>query len=382
MEFQLNEEQLMIKGMAADFAKREIEPYAGIWDDEAKFPSEVVGKLGELGMMGIQVPRDLGGSGLDTMSYVIILEEIAAACASMAVTMSVQNSLYLNSILKFGSDEQKKKYIPEWASGKRIGAFALSEADAGSDASNQKSTAVLDGNEYRLNGTKNFITSGSVADAMVLFAMTDPCKGHRGISAFIIDKGFSGFQVGSIERKLGLRASPTVEIVLDDCRVPRENLLGEEGDGFKIALSLLDTGRIGIATQAIGIARSAFETAARYANVRVAFGKTIGAFQGIQWKIADMAMKIDAARLLTYRAAWMKDEGVPFTRQAAMAKLFASEMAVDVTRDAIQVLGGYGYTKGHPVERNYRDAKVTEIYEGTSEIQRIVIAREVLKEFS
>lgn len=381
MDFRLSEEQLMLKEMTAEFAEKEITPYAGEWDDEERFPDEVVRKMGELGMMGILIPRELGGAGLDAMSYVIVLEEISAACASTAVTMSVQNSLYLGPLLKFGTDGQKKKYIPDWASGRKLGAFALSEADAGSDAANQRTTAVLDGNVYRLNGTKNFITSGSVADALVVFAMTDISKGHRGISAFIVEKDFPGFQIGSIERKLGIRASPTAEIVLDNCVVPKENILGEEGMGFRIAMSTLDSGRIGIATQALGIARAAFETAARYANVRVAFGKPIGSFQGIQWKIADMATDIEAARLLVHKAAWLKDNGESYTRAGAMAKLFASEVAMDVTREAIQVLGGYGYSKGHSVERNYRDAKITEIYEGTSEVQRIVIAREVLKQF-
>jgi len=382
MDFQLNEEQLMLKKMAAEFAQKELVPYAGDWDEEAKFPAEAVRKMGELGMLGVSIPTELGGAGLDAMSYVLILEEISAACASTAVTMSVQNSLYLGPVMKSGTDAQKKKYVPDWARGKKIGAFALSEADAGSDAANQRTTAVLDGDVYRLNGSKNFITSGSVADGLIVFAMTDVSKGHRGISAFIVENKFPGFQVGSIEKKLGIRASPTTEIVLDNCEVPRENILGAEGMGFKIALSTLDSGRVGIATQALGIAREAFETAAQYANVRIAFGKPIGAFQGIQWKIADMATGIDAARLLIHRAAWLKDHGRSFTREGAMAKLYASEVAMDVTREAIQVLGGYGYTKRHPVERNYRAAKITEIYEGTSEVQRIVIARDVLKEFS
>jgi len=382
MNFDLTEEQMMLKETASRFAQSEISPYAAEWDESAEFPMHVAKRMGELGMMGMNAPKEYGGSEMDTMSYVIMLEEIAAACASMAVTMSVHNSLYLGTLMRFGNEKQRKKYIPRWACGESIGAFALSEADAGSDAANQKSTAVKEGKFYRLNGAKNFTTSGSVADAMILFAVTNPSKGHKGISAFIVEKDFDGFGIGSLERKMGMRASPTAEIVLEDCMVPEENLLGEEGMGFKIAMSNLDSGRIGIATQALGIARAAFETAAGYANVRKAFKKPIGAFQGIQWKIADMAKNIDAARLLIYRAAYMRDKGVKYSRQAAMAKLFSSEMAVDVTRDAIQILGGYGYTKGHPVERNYRDAKITEIYEGTSEIQRIVIARDVLKEFA
>ncbi|MBT3182365.1 MAG: acyl-CoA dehydrogenase [Deltaproteobacteria bacterium] len=382
MDFKLNDEQLMIQEMARKFAKSELEPYAAEWDEEAKFPRDAVMKMGELGMMGILMPKELGGAGLDMLSYALILEEISAGCASTGVTMSVQNSLFLGPILKYGTEEQKKKYIPDWAKGKKIGAFALSEADAGSDAANQRTTAVLDGDHYILNGSKNFITSGSVADGFIVFAMTDINKGHRGISAFIVENTFDGFQVGSIEKKLGIRGSPTTEIVLDGCKVPKENLMIGEGAGFKVAMGTLDSGRVGIATQALGIAKAAFEVAAQYANVRIAFGKPIGAFQGIQWKIADMATQIDAARMLVHRAAWLKDQGKPFSREGAMAKLFASEVSMNVTKEAIQVLGGYGYCKSHPVERFYRDAKITEIYEGTSEVQRIVIARDVMKQFS
>lgn len=381
MDFHLNEEQQMLKETAKQFAANEIAPFAGDWDEEAKYPADAIKKMGELGMMGVMVPSELGGAGLDALSFAIVMEEIAIACASTAVVMSVHNSLYLGALQKFGTDYLKKKYIPDWAKGHKLGAFALSEPDAGSDAANQRTNAVLDGANYRINGVKNFITSGSVADSMVVFAMTDPAKKHRGISAFVVEKNFPGFQIGSIEKKLGVRASQTTEIVLENCIVPKENLLGEEGSGFGIALTMLDSGRIGIAAQAIGIARAAFETAAGYANVRMAFGKPISSFQGIQWKIADMATKIDAARLLMYRAARLKDMGLPHTKEGAMAKLFASDTAMFVTREAIQVLGGYGYIKSHSVERNYRDAKITEIYEGTSEVQRIVIAREVLKQF-
>jgi butyryl-CoA dehydrogenase len=381
MDFRLSEEQSMIKETAAKFAKSELEPYASDWDEAAEFPSHILKRLGELGMMGMLVPHELGGAGLDTLSYVLILEEIAAACASTAVTMSVHNSLFLGAILKFGNEQQKKKYVPVFASGKKIGAFALSEPDAGSDAANQRTKAEFSGDAFHLTGTKNFVTNGPFADAMIVFAMSDAKKRHGGISAFIVERDFPGTSLGTVEKKLGIRASQTSEIILEDCVVPKENLLGEVGMGFKIALSMLDSGRIGIATQAVGIARQAFETASHYANVRMAFGKTIGSLQGIQWKIADMAKDIDAARLLIHRAAWMKDAGMPIVKEAAIAKLFASDIAMGVTREAIQVLGGYGYTKGHPVERNYRDAKITEIYEGTSEVQRIVIAREVLKEF-
>jgi len=332
--------------------------------------------------MGMMIPTDLGGVGLDTLAYVLVLEEICAACASTGVTMSVNNSLFLGPIFKFGNDAQKKKYIPEFAQGKKLGAYALSEPGSGSDAAALQTTATLRGNKYILNGTKNFITNGPHADAMIIFTTLDKTKKHKGIAAFIVEKGFKGFSVGKVEKKLGIRASSTSSVILDSCEVPAENRLGEEGEGFKIAMSTLDSGRIGIATQALGIGRAAFEFSTKYATQREAFGQTISQFQAIQAKISDMAVQLDAARLLVWRAAWMKDRGLPIIKEAAMAKLFASEAATFVTKEAVQVLGGYGYIREYPVERFFRDAKITEIYEGTSEIQRLVIAREVLKELT
>lgn len=382
MDFKLTDEQIMLRDMARDFAKNELAPNASKWDEESIFPQEAVRKMGELGLMGMMVPSDLGGAGVDVISFVLVLEEIAAACASTAVTMSVNNSLFLAPIVKFGTDGQKGKYVPDFARGAKLGAYALSEPGTGSDAANQKTTAVLRGDKYILNGTKNFITNGPNADAMIVFAMTDRSKGHKGISAFIVERDFPGFKVGKVEKKLGIRASSTSEIVLENCEVPKGNILLEEGQGFKVAMWTLDGGRIGIATQALGIARAAFETASRYAKEREAFGQPISAFEGIQWKIADMCVGIEAARLLVHRAAWLKNSGSPYTKEAAIAKLFASEMVMGVTREAIQVLGGYGYCKEYPAERYYRDAKITEIYEGTSEIQRMVIARNVFKDVS
>lgn len=382
MDFNLNEEHQMIRSMARDFAEKELAPIAASLDESEAFPTDSIKKMSELGFMGMMIPTELGGSGFSMLSYVIALEEIAAACASTAVTMSVNNSLYLGCINRWGTDAQKKRYIPEFAQGKKLGAYALSEPGTGSDAANQRTTAVKKGDYYFLNGTKNFITNGPDADAMIVYAMTDREKKYKGISAFIVEKGFPGFTVGKKEHKLGIRASSTSSIILENCEVPAENLLGNEGLGFTVALETLDSGRVGIATQALGIGRAAFEVAVRYSQEREAFGQPINAFEGIQWKIADMAMTIDAARLLTWRAAWMKDAGHRITKEAAMAKLFASEMATSVTKEAVQVLGGYGYCKEYPVERYFRDAKITEIYEGTSEVQRIVIARNVIKEIN
>ena len=380
MDFNLSDEQKMIRDMARDFAQKEVAPKAAELDAKSQFPAEHIKKMAELGLMGMMVPQEWGGAGLDTVAYVLALEEIAVACASTAVTMSVNNSLYCGLILKTGTDAQKKKYLTPFARGEKLGAYALSEPGTGSDAANQKTTAKKVGDKYILNGRKNFITNGPNADAMVVYAMTEPEKRHKGISCFIVDKSFKGFSIGKIEKKLGICASSTSEIVLEDCEVPVENLLGKEGEGFALAMSTLDSGRIGIGTQAVGIARAAFEHARDYSKVREAFGQTISGFQAIQHFLADMAMEIDASRLLVWRAAWMKDKGLPFGKEAAMAKLHASEAAMWVTTKAIQVYGGYGYVKDYPVERYFRDAKITEIYEGTSEIQRLVIARAVLKE--
>ncbi|HKY63937.1 MAG TPA: acyl-CoA dehydrogenase [bacterium] len=380
MEFSLSEEQKMVRDMARAFAQKEVAPTAAEMDLKGEFPSRHLPKMAELGLLGMMVPTEWGGSGLDTLSYVLALEEISAACASTAVTMSVNNSLYCGPITKFASDAQKEKYLKPFASGQKLGAYALSEPGTGSDAANQQTVAVKKGDKWILNGRKNFITNGPHADAMIVYAMNDKEKRHKGISAFIVEKSFPGFAVGKVEKKLGICASSTSEIVLDNCEVPAENLLGEVGQGFTIAMNTLDSGRIGIGTQALGIARAAFEAAAKYSTEREAFGKKIYEFGAIQNFLADMATQIDAARLLVHRAAWLKDQGQSINKEAAMAKLFASEVAMFVTNKAIQVHGGYGYIKDYPVERHYRDAKITEIYEGTSEIQRLVICRQVIKD--
>jgi butyryl-CoA dehydrogenase len=380
MEFSLNEEHKMIRDMARQYAQKEIAPIAAELDMKGEFPSRHLPKMAELGLMGMMIPAEWGGSGLDTLSYVLALEEVSAACASTAVTMSVNNSLYCGPIAKFGTDAQKEKHLKPFASGHKLGAYALSEPGTGSDAANQQTTAVQKGDKWILNGRKNFITNGPHADAMLVYAMNDKNKGPKGISCFIVEKSAPGFAVGKVEKKLGICASSTSEIVLDQCEVPAENLLGQVGQGFTVAMNTLDSGRIGIATQAIGIARAAFEAARKYSTEREAFGKKIYEFGAIQDYLADMATRIDASRLLMHRAAWIKDQGLPFGKEAAMAKLFASETAMWVTTKAIQVHGGYGYIKDYPVERNFRDAKITEIYEGTSEIQRLVICRHLIKE--
>ncbi len=380
MEFELTDEQRMIRDMARDFAQKEVAPKAAELDEKAQFPTEHVRKMAELGLMGMTIPQEWGGAGLDTLAYVLALEEVAVACASTAVTMSVNNSLYLGPVFKFGNDDQRKKYVTPFARGEKLGAYCLSEPGTGSDAANQKTTAKKVGDKYILNGRKNFITNGPNADAMVVYAMTDTERKHKGISCFIVEKDFKGFSIGKIEKKLGICASSTSEIVLEDCDVPAANLLGKEGEGFTVAMNTLDAGRIGIGTQAVGIARAAFEHARDYSKVREAFGKPISEFQSIQNYLADMAMRIEASRLLVWRAAWLKDKGKPLSKEASMAKLYASETAMWVATKAVQVYGGYGYVKDYPVERFFRDAKITEIYEGTSEIQRMVIARNLLKE--
>src|SRR5262245_25425097 len=382
MNFQLTDEQKMVQEMARSFAQKEVAPVAAELDAKGEFPSRFLPKMAELGLMGMMVPTEWGGAGLETLAYVLALEEISVACASTAVTMSVNNSLYCGPLVKFAKDAQKEKYLKPFAMGQKLGAYALSEPGSGSDAANQQTTAVLKGGKWILNGRKNFITNGPHADAMIVYAMNDKEKRHKGISAFIVEKNFPGFTIGKIEKKLGICASSTSEVVLDNCEVPAENLLGEVGQGFTIAMSTLDSGRIGIGTQAVGIARAAFEAARKYSTEREAFGKKIYEFGAIQNYLAEMATKIDASRLLMHRAAWLKDQGKSFGKEAAMAKLFASETAMWVTSKAIQVHGGYGYIKDYPVERYYRDAKITEIYEGTSEIQRLVICRQLIKEIS
>jgi len=379
---EITDEQQMIRDVARDFAQNEIKPIAAEIDREGRFPADLVKKMGELGFMGIFIPVEYGGSGMDTLTYVLALEEICKACASTGVIMSAHSSLACNPILRFGTEEQKREYLTPLAKGEKLGCFSLSEPAAGSDAGSIRTTAVKDGKYYVINGTKNWVTNGPQADVIVLFTSVDLSKKHHGVTAFIVDKQTPGIVVGKVEHKLGIKASGTSQLIFEDCRVPVQNRLGEEGEGFKIAMQTLDGGRIGIGTQAVGIAQAALEEAARYSKEREAFGQLISNFQGIQFMIADMATRIEAARLLVWQAAIMKDRKVKFTKQSAMAKLFASETAMWVTTKAIQIHGGYGYTTDYPAERHFRDAKITEIYEGTSEIQRIVIANEVLKEFS
>jgi alkylation response protein AidB-like acyl-CoA dehydrogenase len=375
----LSDEHKMIRDAARDFAKKEIAPIAAEFDESGDFPLATVKKMGELGFMGIEAPEQYGGAGMDTLSYVLALEEISKVDASHGTIMSVNNSLYLHGIMHFGTDEQKQKFITPIASGKAIGAYSLTEPMSGSDAGTMMSRAVREGGEYILNGRKSWVTSGPVADYVVVFMMTDPSKKQKGVSAFIVDAKTPGFVRGRKEPKLGIRASATSELIFEDCRVPAENRLGGEGDGFKIAMTVLDAGRIGIASQALGIAEAAYEAAREYAAQREAFGHPIGAFQGIGFKIADMKTRIEAARLLTYNAAMAKEKakqnGGRYSLEASMAKLFTSETCMYVTHEAIQVHGGIGYSKELPLERYFRDARITEIYEGTSEIQRMVISR-------
>ncbi len=375
----LTDEHRMIRDAARDFAQKEIAPIAAEFDESGEFPRETIQKMGEMGFMGIEVPEEYGGAGMDTLAYVLALEEIAKVDASHSVIMSVNNSLFNYGILKFGSEAQKQKYLRAVASGEAIGAYSLTEPMSGSDAGTMRSRAVRDGDYYILNGRKSWVTSGPVADYVVVFMMTAPEKKHKGITAFIVDANTPGFTRGKKEPKLGIRASATSELLFEDVRVPVENRLGEEGEGFKIAMTVLDAGRIGIAAQALGIAEAAYEASRQYVTEREAFGKPIGAFQGTGFKIADMKTRIEAARLLIYQAALAKEQskttGKRFSLEAAMAKLFASETAMFVTHAAVQIHGGMGYSKELPIERYFRDAKITEIYEGTSEIQRLVISR-------
>ncbi len=379
MDFEFSEEQKMIQQMTRDFAENEVKPKAAELDKTERHPAEIIQKMAELNLMGIAIPDVYGGGGADAVSYVVALEEISRGCASVGVIMSVNNSLVCDPINTFGTEEQKKKFLTPLASGKKLGCFGLTEPEAGSDAAAQKTTAVLQGNQWVINGKKNFITNGNVADYCVLMAMTDKSKGYKGISAFIVDCKAPGFSVGVVEKKLGIKASGTAELIMEDCRIPKENLLGEVGQGFYVALNTLDGGRIGIASQALGIARAALEAAAEYSKSRVQFGQPISKFQAIQWMIADMATELDAARLLTLRAAFLKDQKQRYEKEAAMAKLFASEAASRITTKAIQVHGGYGYIQEYNVERHFRDARITEIYEGTSEVMRLVISSAILK---
>ena len=375
----LSEEHKMIRDAARDFAQKEIAPVAAEFDESGEFPHATIKKMGELGFMGIEIPEQYGGANMDALAYVLALEEICKVDASHGVIMSVNNSLYCHGILNFGTEEQKNNFINPIATGKAVGAYSLTEPQSGSDAGTMKSRATRDGDHYILNGRKSWVTSGPVADYFVVFMMTDPEKNQKGISAFLVPGNTPGLSRGKKEPKLGIRASATSELIFEDCRIPAENLLGKEGEGFKIAMTVLDAGRIGIATQALGIAEAAYEAARHYATEREAFGQPIGSFQGTGFKIADMKTRIEASRLLIYNAALAKEksktEGGRYSLEASMAKLFASETAMYVTHQAVQIHGGMGYSKELPVERYFRDAKITEIYEGTSEIQRLVISR-------
>jgi len=380
MLFKLTDEQVMIQNMVREFSRKVVAPTAAERDKTRAFPSDNFKQMGELGLMGMMVPEEFGGEAADAVSYVLALSEIAYSCASTSVVMSVQNSIVCESLNKFGTKKQKQEFLLPLASGEILGAFALTEPDAGSDPVSQTTTAVKDGDDYVINGTKRFITSGESSSVVLVTAKTDEAQAHRGISCFIVPKATPGLIVGHHEDKMGLRASDTTDLIFENCRVPAANILGKEGDGFKIAMSGLDSGRIGIAAQSLGVAQAAFDAAIKYAGKRKQFGVSITKHQAIRFQIADMATKIEAARQLTLSAASMKDRGEKFTREASMAKLFASEMVQEITAQAIQIHGGYGFTTDYPVERFYRDARVFTIYEGTSEIQRIVISNAVLKD--
>ncbi|MCF7827121.1 MAG: acyl-CoA dehydrogenase [Candidatus Marinimicrobia bacterium] len=378
MNFELTEEQKMVRETIRDFAEAEIKPGVMERDEKAEFPTEVIRKLGELGFMGMQVPEVYGGTEMDALSYAITLEEIARVDASTCVIMSVNNSLFSNPILKFGSEYLKNKYLPLTSSGEKLGAYSLSEPQSGSDAKAMLTTATRDGDSYVLNGVKNWVTNGISSDFVIVFAKTDKDAGYKGISAFVVEKGLAGFTTGKKEDKLGIRGSDTSELIFENCRIPAENLIGKEGEGFKIALATLDVGRIGIAAQALGIAQGALERSIQYAKEREQFGKPIGMFQGIGFKLADMATRVDASRLLVYRAAWLKDKGKTIGEKASMAKMYAADTAMYVATEAVQIHGGYGFIREFEVERMMRDAKITQIYEGTNEIQRLVISRHLL----
>ncbi|WP_131101189.1 acyl-CoA dehydrogenase AcdA [Bacillus sp. SYJ] len=379
MHFKLSEEHEMIRKMVRDFAKNEVAPTAAERDEEERFDRALFDQMAELGLTGIPWPEEYGGIGSDYLAYVIAIEELSRVCASTGVTLSAHTSLAGWPIFKFGTEEQKQTFLRPMAEGKKIGAYGLTEPGSGSDAGGMKTIAKRDGDHYVLNGSKIFITNGGIADIYVVFALTDPESKQRGTSAFIVESDTPGFSVGKKESKLGIRSSPTTEIMFEDCRIPVENLLGEEGQGFKIAMQTLDGGRNGIAAQAVGIAQGALDASVEYARERHQFGKPIAAQQGIGFKLADMATDVEAARLLTYQAAWLESEGLPYGKESAMSKVFAGDAAMKVTTEAVQVFGGYGYTKDYSVERYMRDAKITQIYEGTQEIQRLVISRMLTK---
>jgi butyryl-CoA dehydrogenase len=381
MNLELNEDQLLLQRSVREFAEAEVKPRARELDETGHFPRDLFAKAAELGLTGVAIPESEGGAGMDHVCYTIVVEEISRVCASTGVILSVQNSLYCDPIHRFGTEEQKKNFLEPFARGEKIGCYGLTEPQAGSNAAALQTKAVRKGDRYVINGTKAWITNGGAADAVIAYVNTDPSKGEKGITAIVVEKGTPGFAVGKEEKKLGIHATACTELVFTDCEVPVANRIGEEGQGYKVALSTLDGGRIGIAAQATGIAQGAFEAALSYAQQRQAFGHPIAQFQAIQFMLADMATEIDAARLLVRRAAWKQDSGARFSMEASIAKLFASEMATRVAHKAIQIHGGYGYSQEYPVERAYRDARITEIYEGTSEIQRLVIASWVLKSY-
>jgi butyryl-CoA dehydrogenase len=381
VDLALTEEQLLLQRTVREFAESEVKPLAKELDETGHFPRETFRKAAELGLTGVAVPEQYGGAGMDPIAYSIVIEEVSRACASTGVILSVQNSLYCDPVLRFGTEEQKQKFLVPFARGEKIGCYALTEPQAGSNAAALRTKAVLKGDKYVINGTKAWITNGGAADAAIVYTNTHPEKGEKGITALIVEKGTRGFNVGKEEKKLGINATACCELSFTDCEVPVANRIGAEGEGYKVALSTLDGGRIGIAAQATGIAQGAFDAALAYAQQRQAFGHPIADFQAIQFMLADMATEIDAARLLVRKAAWKEETGARFSMEASIAKLFASEMATRVTHKAIQIHGGNGYSREYPVERNYRDARITEIYEGTSEIQRLVIAAWVLKSF-
>jgi butyryl-CoA dehydrogenase len=380
MDIALTEEQRQVQDLCRQFADAELKPNARRWDEDHHYPREAVQKLGEMGLMGVAVPAEQGGAGMDNLSYALAMEEISRGCAGTGVIMSVSNSLYCDPVMKYGTDEQKKQFLAPYASGEKLGAYALTEPQSGSDAAEIKTVAVARGDEYVLDGSKNFITNGPQADTILVFAMTDKAKRHKGISAFLVPTDTAGFTRSKPDDKVGIRASGSCSLFFEGCAIPKRYRLGAEGDGFKIAMGTLDGGRIGIAAQALGIARAGYELALAYAKERKAFGQPISQFQAIQFMLADMATELDAARLLVWRAAAMKDKGVRHSTESAMAKLYASEMCERVTSKGIQIHGGYGYVKEYDAERHWRDSRITEIYEGTSEIQRLVIAAGVLKD--
>lgn len=379
MEFKLSKEQEMIRDVMRQFAEKEVKPIAKEIDELGRFPEETVAKMARYNMLGIPFPVEYGGAGGDEIAYAIAVEELSKVCGTTGVICSAHTSLGCWPIFRYGTEEQKEKYLIPLAKGEKLGAFGLTEADAGTDAAGQQTVAVLDGDNYILNGTKIFITNGGQADVYIIFAMTDKSKGTRGISAFIVDKDAPGFTIGKLEDKMGIRGSSTTELIFRDCVIPKENLLGKEGKGFGIAMSTLDGGRIGIAAQALGIAEGALEETIKYIKEREQFGRPLSKFQGLQWMVADMGTAIEAARLLVYKAAYNKANGLPYNKEAAMAKLFAANTAMDVTTKCVQLHGGYGFTKDYPVERMMRDAKITEIYEGTSQVQQMVIAANLLR---